>query len=87
MSDVTRIPVTGASPYEVLVGEGLLGELPSLLGAGVQRVAVIHPRALRATGEAVRDDLVAQGLQAIVLEVPDAEEAKTAEVAAFCWAA
>ena len=38
-----------------------------------------------ATGEAVRDDLAAQGFEAFVAEVPDAEEAKTAEVAAFLW--
>ncbi|HSK27311.1 MAG TPA: 3-dehydroquinate synthase [Jiangellales bacterium] len=81
----TRIPVGGDRPYEVVVGEGLLGEVAALLGDGVQRVAVIHPRALRATGEAVRDDLAAQGLEAHAVEVPDAEEAKTPEVAAFCW--
>ena len=37
------------------------------------------------TGEAIRVDLEAQGSTAILIEVPDAEEAKTAEVAAFCW--
>ena len=74
----------GDQPYDVLVGRGLLGELPSLL-TGVQRVLVVHPRALRTTGEAVRDDLVAQGFQAFVAEVPDGEEAKTAQVAAFLW--
>ena len=80
-----RIRVDGELPYDVVVGHGLLGELPGLLGAGVETVAVIHPRALRATGGAVRDDLVAQGFAAHAVEIPDAEEAKTAEVAAFCW--
>jgi 3-dehydroquinate synthase len=82
---ITRIPVRGEPPYDVLVGEGLLGELPGLLGDGVRRVAVIHPRALRTTGEAVREDLAARGYDAHAVEVPDAEDAKTAEVAAFCW--
>src|SRR5205085_982934 len=50
-----------------------------------ERVLVVHPRALRATGEAVRDDLAAQGFSAFVAEVPDAEEAKSAEVASFLW--
>jgi 3-dehydroquinate synthase len=68
----------------VRVGSGLLGELPPLL-EGAQRVLVVHPRALRATGEAVREDLVAQGFDAIAAEVPDGEEAKTAAVLAFCW--
>lgn len=85
MTTPTRIPVLGDAPYDVVVGEHLLDELPPLLGGGVERVAVVHPRALAATGDAVREDLVARGLQAIVIEVPDAEEAKTAAVASFCW--
>ena len=80
----TRIRVGGASPYEVVVGRSLLGELPPLLG-GAARVAVIHPPTLRATAEAVRDDLIGEGLDAHALEVPDGEDAKTLAVAGFCW--
>jgi 3-dehydroquinate synthase len=83
--DVTRIDVRAERPYEVVVGHGLLGELPALLGEHCRRVAVIAPAALAATAEAVREDLVASGFEAIALEVPDGEEAKTPEVAAFCW--
>ena len=79
----TRISVGG--DYDVVVGTGLLDELPPLLGQGVQRVLVVHPRALAATGEAVREDLRAKGFEAYAAEVPDAEEAKTAQVAAFLW--
>jgi 3-dehydroquinate synthase len=79
----TRISVGG--DYDVVVGHGLLDELPGLLGDGVQRVMVVHPRALGATGEAVREALVAKGFEAYAAEVPDAEEAKTAQVAAFLW--
>ena len=81
----TVVAVRGASPYDVVVGNGLLGELPAMLGDGVQRAAVIHPRALAATGEAVREDLVRQGYDAHAIEVPDGEEAKLAPVASFCW--
>jgi len=84
-TETTRIPVAGDAPYDVVVGRGLLGELRGLLGEQVEKVLVVHPRALRSTGEAVRDDLVAQGLAAVLAEVPDGEEAKSAEVAAFCW--
>ncbi len=83
--ETTRITVAGDAPYDVLVGSGLLGELPGLLGERVQRVLVVHPRALAATGEAVREDLVAAGFEAYLAEVPDGEDAKRAEVAAFCW--
>jgi 3-dehydroquinate synthase len=81
----TVLHVGGASPYDVVVGSGLLGELPALLGEGVQRVAVIHPRALATTGEAVRTDLSGQGYDAHAIEIPDGEEAKLAPVASFCW--
>ena len=85
MTDRSTLPVRGAAPYDVVVGTGLLGELPAMLGDGVQRVAVIHPRALAATGEAIRQDLVEQGYDAHGIEIPDGEEAKLAPVASFCW--
>lgn len=79
----TRISV--GRDYDVVVGTGLLDELPGLVGEGVQRVLVVHPRALATTGEAIREDLVAKGFEAYAAEVPDAEEAKTAQVASFLW--
>ncbi|MFJ3094949.1 3-dehydroquinate synthase [Streptomyces hydrogenans] len=88
--EVTRIHVGGSAgtdPYEVLVGRQLLGELPALIGNAAKRVAVIHPEALAETGEALREDLAAQGYEAVAIQVPNAEEAKTAEVAAYCWKA
>jgi 3-dehydroquinate synthase len=81
----TRITVATGQPYDVVVGRNLLGDLPALLGNDVRRVAVIHPGALRTTGEAIREDLVAQGLEAYAIEVPDGEEAKLAPVASYCW--
>ena len=45
------------------------------------------PRGAAATGEALREDLAGQGYEAVAIQVPDAEEAKTAEVAAYCWKA
>jgi len=56
-----------------------------MLGETVQRVAVIHPRGIAATGEAVRADLAEQGYDAHAIEIPDGEEAKLAPVASFCW--
>lgn len=86
----TRIQVAGGAgtaPYEVLVGSQLLGELPGLIGTAAQRVAVLHPEALAETGEVLRADLAAQGYEAIAIQLPNAEEAKTVEVAAYCWKA
>ncbi|MEU2414083.1 3-dehydroquinate synthase [[Kitasatospora] papulosa] len=86
----TRIQIAGTAgtdPYEVLVGRQLLGELPNLIGDQAKRVAVLHPEALAETGEAVREDLASQGYEAIAIQLPNAEEAKTVEVAAYCWKA
>ena len=80
-----RVTVRGEQPYDVVIGRHLLGELPAMLGPDVRRVLVLAPAALSATAEAIRADLAAQGYEAIQAEVPDAEESKTAQVAAFCW--
>ncbi len=84
----TIIPVTGSTPgaaYDVVVGRGLLGRLPGILGERVRRVLVIHPRALRTTGDIVRAELADAGFTAVTAEIPDAEEGKHIQVAAFCW--
>ena len=84
----TVIKVTGegaGNNYDVVVGRGLLDGLPALLGERVRRVLVIHPRALRLTGDAVRDELAAAGFTSLTAEIPDAEEGKHIQVAAFCW--
>ena len=89
--DATVIPVSGGASaaarggYDVVVGRGLLGRLPAMLGPHVQRVLIIHPRALRATGDVVKNDLEAAGLTALTAEIPDAEEGKHLQVAGFCW--
>jgi 3-dehydroquinate synthase len=87
-SESTVIKVTGktaADNYDVVVGRGLLERLPGLLGERVKRVLVIHPRALRLTGDTVRDELASAGFTALTAEIPDAEEGKHIQVASFCW--
>ncbi|HEX5996499.1 MAG TPA: 3-dehydroquinate synthase [Jiangellales bacterium] len=85
-AEPTRITVGGDRPYQVVIGTGLRGELPAMLGEAT-RVAVIHPRTMRRTAEDLQDELSAHGYQTHLLEVPDAEAAKTVEVAASCWSA
>src|SRR5260370_68063 len=43
---LTRIGVGGERPYEVVVGTGAVGELPSLVGPEARMVVVIHPAGL-----------------------------------------
>lgn len=82
----TRITVApaGSAPYDVVIGTGLLADLAELV-QGSLRVAVVHPRALRVTAEAVLGDLRGQGHEAHAIEVPDGEDAKKLAVADFCW--
>ena len=80
----TRIRVDAGAPYDVVVGEGLLGEVAPLL-ADAAVVAVVHPRALATTGEAVAADLRDGGRDAHAVEVPDGEAAKDLPVASFLW--
>jgi len=80
----TTVRVNGAQPYDVVIGRNLLGALPDLVG-DAKRVLVVHPAALATTADAVIEDLRAAGYETFGAEVPDAEEAKTAQVAAFLW--
>jgi 3-dehydroquinate synthase len=86
MSDaITRITVSGDAPYDVIVGRALLEEVGNALGEKVQKVLIIHAEALSVSAEAVRESLLARGYEAILAGVPNGEDAKRVEVAAFCW--
>jgi len=85
VSETTTIDISGESKYSVVIGRALLSEVGKALGASVQKVLIIHPEALSVSAEALREELLEQGYQAFVLGVPNSEDAKRVEVAAFCW--
>jgi 3-dehydroquinate synthase len=80
----TSITVAGVDPYDVLIGDGAVGGVAKLLGAGAQRVAVIYQPAVRAIAEAIASSVPA-GVRAYLFAIPDAESAKTAAVAVEAW--
>lgn len=82
--EVHTVAVSAERSYSVVIGAGLLAELAEML-TGSDRVAIIHQPTLRVSAEAIQADLSDSGLEVILIEVPDAEDAKTAEVAAYCW--
>ncbi|MEG3635296.1 3-dehydroquinate synthase [Micromonospora palythoicola] len=84
MDEVTRIPVGGDRPYDVLVGRDLLGALPGLL-PDATRAAVLHTPPLKELADAVGAGLAAAGVTPLLIEVPDAEAGKHVDVAAQCW--
>ncbi len=79
------VPVRTSSPYDVVVGTDVADRLPGLL-AGSDRVALIHPPALREAAGQHREQLASAGHEVHTVEVPAAEEAKSPQVADFCWA-
>jgi 3-dehydroquinate synthase len=85
VADPTRIEVAAETPYDVVVGRNLRAELPTMLGTGVRRVAIIHPPMLAALGRTIGDDLSDRGYRVHLVEVPDGEAAKSADVASRCW--
>lgn len=81
----TIIKVSGANSYDVVIGRSLLNEVANHVGDAVRKILVVHPVALTATAEALQAELVKSGFEALLAGVPDSEDAKRVEVAAFCW--
>jgi 3-dehydroquinate synthase len=81
----SRIAVGGEQPYEVVVGAGLLSELPALIGPGARTVLVVHGPGQAPLAGRARDLLVAAGFAAHTQEVPDGEQAKDISVASLLW--
>ena len=85
-TDPVTVHVASAAPYDVLIGRGLLGDLVEAVRAtGAGRAALIHPPTLAATAEVIRDAVRDAGIDAQLLQVPDAEDAKNLTVLGFCW--
>ena len=84
MSDATTISVSGDATYDITVGHGILSSLGEALPPAARKVLVIHPPTLAAQAEALRASL-AGDREVLLAEIPDAEQGKRIEVAAFCW--
>jgi 3-dehydroquinate synthase len=89
-----RITVGGERPHEVIVGTGILGELPGLVagpegsapaGPGASAVTVIHAAGLGEVAAAACRVLAQAGYRVHAEEIPDGEAAKEITVAARLW--
>jgi 3-dehydroquinate synthase len=83
----TRIEVGGTAPYPVVIGAGVLSELPSLVGAGVATVGLIHAAGLGEIARPVCGALESAGFAVRTHRVPDGEAAKDITVATALWSA
>jgi 3-dehydroquinate synthase len=83
----TRIDVRPSDglPYQVVVGVGVLGELPGLIPKQSRTVAVIHAERLGQIARPAAGALTAAGFTVETEPVPDGEQAKTIDVAARLW--
>jgi 3-dehydroquinate synthase len=78
------VRVATAAPYDVTIGRNLDPALVSAIGTS-RRAAVVHPVSLAPHAAELRDLLAAAGIDVHLIQVPDAEDAKTLGVLAFCW--
>jgi 3-dehydroquinate synthase len=76
VSERTTIHVATASPYDVVIGTGVLDAVTDFTD-GVRRVALVRPETL--------DVPFLGDLDVLDLAVPEGEAAKTAAVVADCW--
>jgi 3-dehydroquinate synthase len=81
----TRIAVSGESPYDVVVGRGVLEELPSLVGTASAQVLLVHSHSMSELATGVETALRGGDLEVVRAPVPDGEAAKTVEVADGLW--
>ncbi|WP_342773549.1 3-dehydroquinate synthase [Nocardioides pocheonensis] len=86
----TRMPVRRsavvpepAEGYDVVVGHGVLDEVPRMLGEAPERVAVCYAEPLSGLAERVIAQLHAY--EVLRLELPDGEVGKTGPVALAAW--
>lgn len=80
------IQVTGPSPYTIHIGYDNTGDIAGHVKAsGARKAAIIHQRPLGAIARSIAADLEASGVEPLPLDIPDAEDGKTLEVAGRLW--
>ena len=84
MTEPVKVAVRAADPYEVTIGRGLLTDLAEA-AQGADRITIIYQPTLQQTAEQIRVFLAERGFDAHRLEIPDAEQGKDLQVAAYCW--
>jgi 3-dehydroquinate synthase len=84
MTDLTTISVAGDAPYDITIGRGILADLGDRLPPDARKVLIVHPPTLGERAERLRAQLIGDR-EVLLAEIPDAEQGKRVEVAAFCW--
>ncbi|MBD2760762.1 3-dehydroquinate synthase [Yimella sp. cx-573] len=82
-----RATIRVGDDYDVVIGRGVLDDVAAVVPTGAMRALLVHAPALASRTAEVADSLRGSGLDVLIRELPDAEAAKTAEVAAQLWSA
>lgn len=83
---MTTIDVSGPAPYRVHIDHDLNGAIADrALAAGANQVAIIHQPTLADPARELLAALRERGLGVVLIDIPDAEEGKSLEVAGQCW--
>ena len=82
---ITHIPIGGGQPYEAVIGTGVLGELPGLVGEKAGTVVVIYASSVSDIADPACRALEGAGYRVLAEQVPDGEAAKQITVAATLW--
>ncbi|MEP6814988.1 MAG: 3-dehydroquinate synthase, partial [Marmoricola sp.] len=84
--NATTLRVTGTSPYDVVIGNGVMDLIVPMLGEGVRRVAVIYDGDLTALSALPRVRLENAGFEVTGIPlVPAGEASKSVRSAESCW--
>lgn len=71
--------------YDVVIGNGVLDQVVAAVPDGAQRVLVVHAPVMADAAATIAAAATAAGLEPFVESLPDAEAAKTADVAIRLW--
>lgn len=78
------VTVSGRDPYDISIGAGTRHELRDRLGTQVSKALLIHAPIMSSEATRIREALAGE-VDVLLAEIPEAEDAKRVEVAAFCW--
>jgi 3-dehydroquinate synthase len=84
VTTATVIPVGGPAPYDVIVGHGIAGRLPSML-AGADTVVVVADERVAEHGGNVATTLRDAGARAELVTIASGEAAKSLDTVARLW--
>ena len=80
---MTTVSITGTNAYDVYIEAGAASRVGEFLG-GATKALLIHQPVMSHLATQIREQL-AGTVDVLLAEIPDGEDAKRVEVAAFCW--